>query len=104
MSTDTWGVERSRKPASAEPQRKRGKRPALTPQAAHAAHKGIVWLHASAIAVWLLVALVFGALLLAGKHVPVVLVLAACGAALGHAIFLTTHLLLGRKAKRRATA
>jgi nucleoside phosphorylase len=66
-----------------------------------AAHKGIVWLHASAIAVWLLVAVTLGALLLAGKAVPPVVVMAGLAAAAGHGLFLLTHLFLAARARRR---
>lgn len=75
----------------------------LPPQAAREGHRGIVWLHASAVAIWLLVAGVLGALLLAGKPVPPVVIIACAGAAAGHALFLATHLFLAAAAQRRAT-
>jgi len=108
---DTWGLERAKnsgnaasagRAANAGNAKASGKRAPLAAGASHAAHKGIVWLHASAIAVWLLVALILGALLAAGKPVPPVVILTGVGAALGHTLFLATHLLLARSARKRA--
>jgi hypothetical protein len=61
-----------------------------------------VWLHLSAVVVWAFVGLLFGVLLLAGKAVPPVVVIACGGAALGHLVFLATHLYLARMIRRRA--
>jgi hypothetical protein len=106
MATNTWGVEDRRKSGGSgdAKNKSRRKKAALTPAAAQAAHKGIVWLHASAIAVWLLVVVTLGALLAAAKPVPPVVVIAGAGAALGHALFLATHLLLARKARQKAVS
>src|SRR5688500_19049955 len=76
----------------------------LSPEAAHSAHKGIFWLHFSAVLVWLLVSAVFGALIAAGKDVPPVVVLASLAAMLGHGLFLATHLILASLARKRAAA
>ena len=76
----------------------------LSPEAAHSAHKGIFWLHLSAILVWLLVSVVFGALIAAGRGVPPVVVVASLGAMLGHGVFLATHLVLASLARKRAAA
>ena len=103
MASNTWGVGRPGGDEAKRP-RPKGKRAALTPQASQAAHRGIVWLHASAIAIWLLVGLTFGILLAAGKNVPGVIVIACAGAALGHLLFLSAHLFLARKARARRAA
>jgi hypothetical protein len=103
MTSKTWGLA-SETPPEDPPVEPGRKRVALTPQAANAAHKGIVWIHASAIVVWLIVTVTLGALLVAGKHVPVVVVVIGVAAALGHTLFLATHLMLARMAKRRAAA
>jgi hypothetical protein len=101
--SSTWGLT----PAlSAEAKRRTQAtapvRPALAPQQAQAAHKGIVWLHLSAIVVWLFVAGLLGLLLLAGKPVPPVVALAGFGAAAGHGLFLALHLVLAARVRRRS--
>ena len=74
----------------------------LSPEASAAAHRGIMWLHIGAIAIWLFVAALFGGLMAAGKNVPAVLVAAVVAAAAGHGLFLVVHLVLGSRARRRA--
>src|SRR5574341_2632819 len=76
----------------------------LSPRSARAAHHGIVWLHVSAIAVWLFVALTLGFILAAGKPVPPVAVLAGAAAAAGHGLFLAVHLYMASLASRRLVA
>jgi hypothetical protein len=95
--SNTWGTA---------PPKPKGKRPkvALNPKSVRAGHQGIAWLHVSGIAIWLLVALVFGILMAAGKSVPPALLIATLGAAAGHGIFLATHLLLASAAKKRAAS
>ena len=113
--SDAWGLDqRPAKPArraraargAAAAQGDGAGRPApgLSPKASAAAHRGIVWLHLGAIAVWLLVAGLLGALMAAGKNVPVAVVVAGVGAALGHGIFLASHLYLESRARPRAAA
>ena len=101
MASKTWGLPTADDEAapSEEPKPKRAPIP---PKAAQAAHTGIVWIHASAIVVWLIVTVTLGGLLMAGKHVPPVVVAIGVAAALGHTIFLLTHLLLARMARARA--
>ena len=71
MATGGWGLDQptSDTPDTAEYPPKKG-HVALTPQASQAAHKGIVWLHAGAIGIWLIVAVTLGAIALAGRAVP----------------------------------
>jgi hypothetical protein len=102
MAMDTWGVARKPDAGEAEPAEPHPKRVALPPASAQAGHKGIVWLHASAIGIWLMVVVTLGALLLAGKNVPPMVVLIGVAAACGHGLFLATHLLLARSAAKRA--
>ncbi|HEU5317330.1 MAG TPA: hypothetical protein VFX49_14565 [Chloroflexota bacterium] len=90
-----WGTA----PKKSKP--KPPKRP-LDPKALKAGHQGIAWLHVSGVAIWSLVALVFGGLMLAGRNVPGVLVIAAVGADLAHAAFLAVHVYLARAAARAA--
>ena len=90
-----WGT------APPQVQPKRPKRP-LNPNSLRAGHLGIAWLHVAGVAIWALVALVFGGLMLAGRDVPVVLLVAALGAGGAHAAFLAAHILLARAAARRA--
>jgi hypothetical protein len=100
---NTWGLtgkpEPDEPPAGEQPPAKR--RP-LPPESSRAAHRGIVWIHASAIVVWLIVTLTLGALFAAGKHVPVVVILIGVGALVGHGLFVATHLVLARIAGARA--
>src|SRR5207248_3208537 len=104
MASKGWGLAGATEesaPDVVEDEAKK-KRAPIPPRAAQAAHKGIVWIHASAIVVWLIVTVTLGGLLLAGKHVPVVVVAIGAAAALGHTLFLLTHLLLARIARKRA--
>ena len=100
MATDGWGLKRPGEEADAAA--KRPKRAPIPPAAAQAAHKGIVWLHASAIAIWLLVVVILGALAAAGKAVPPIVLAIGITAAVGHALFLGVHLLLASQARKRA--
>ena len=68
---------------------------------AASAHRGIVWLHLSAIAIWLLIAAVFGAVAASGRDLPVVVFVATLGAAAGHAVFLALHAFFAAAARRR---
>ena len=77
------------------------KQPVISAASAQAAHRGIVWLHVSAIVVWGVAAAMLGALYLFGKPVPPAVVLIGFGAAAGHAIFLGVHLLMSVSAGRR---
>src|SRR5687767_14679018 len=90
-----WGTA----PPPAKP--KPPKRP-LNPESLRAGHLGIAWLHVAGVAIWALVALVFGGLMLAGRDVPPVLVVAAIGAGAAHGAFLAAHVFLARAAARRA--
>jgi len=103
MATGGWGLDQPKvnEPGEGEQPRKKA-RVALTPQASQAAHKGIVWLHAGAIGIWLIVVLTLGAISLAGRAVPPIVLIIGVGAALGHAAFLSAHVLLARQARRRA--
>lgn len=78
--------------------------PSIPPVAAATAHKGIVWLHLSAIAVWLLAATVLGALALAGRSVPLAVVVGGAAAAAGHGLFLAVHVYLASVAAKRIAA
>ena len=95
--SQTWGAASKQDPP--EPP-KPPKRP-LDPKSLRAGHQGIAWLHITGVAIWALVALVFGTLLLAGRAVPIALLIAAIGAGLAHAAFLAAHLYLARAALRR---
>lgn len=99
MATTGWGLER---PATPKPE-KTG-RVAISPQASHAAHKGIVWLHAGAVFIWAIVIVTLGAVILAGRNVPPIVMVISTGAALAHAAFLGAHVVLAWKARRRAAA
>jgi nucleoside phosphorylase len=99
MAASAWGLARP-ETVPAPPCDNRRVKKIVSP----AAHKGIVWLHASAIAVWLLVAATLGALLLAGKAVPPVVVMAGLAAAAGHGLFLGAHLFLASRAAKRLAA
>jgi hypothetical protein len=92
-----WGTA----PVRARP--KPPKRP-LDPKSLRAGHQGIAWLHVAGVAIWALVALVFGALILAGRDVPGVLVIASIGAGVAHGLFLLAHLWLARAAGRKVLA
>jgi hypothetical protein len=111
---DVWGLAPPRQAddrqaddraavAGDEARRRPGRRP-LPPRAALAGHKGIAWIHGSAIVVWLLVAIVVGALVAAGTSVPAAVLVVALGAAAGHGLFLITHIFLAAAARRRAAA
>lgn len=104
-----WGLAQERPATRAEADRQERARVArerrrLSPEAVRSGHKGIFWLHFSAILVWLLVAGVFGVLIAAGKNVPPAVVLASIAAMAGHGLFLATHLFLASLARRRAAA
>jgi hypothetical protein len=75
--------------------------PRLSPQVAASAHNGIVWLHLSAIVIWLLIAAVFGAVAASGRELPVVVFVATLGAAAGHSLFLGVHAFFAAAARRR---
>ena len=92
-----WGTA----PPQAKP--KPPKRP-LDPKSLRAGHQGIAWLHVAGVAIWALVSLVFGALILAGRGVPPVLMIASIGAGAAHAVFLLAHLWLARAAERKVLA
>jgi hypothetical protein len=92
-----WGTA----PPRAQP--KPPKRP-LDPKSLRAGHQGIAWLHVAGVAIWALVALVFGALILAGRDVPAALIIASIGAGAAHGLFLLTHLWLARAAGRKVLA
>jgi hypothetical protein len=68
---------------------------------AASAHNGIVWLHLSAIAIWLVIGAVFGAIAASGRDLPAVVFVATLGAAAGHAIFLALHSFFAAAARRR---
>jgi hypothetical protein len=102
MATDSWGLKRQTDEPEQAETAQRAKRAPIPPAAARAAHKGIVWLHASAIAIWLLVVVTLGALAAAGKAVPPVVLAIGVAAALGHGLFLGVHLLLAAQAQKRA--
>ena len=95
--SQAWGT------APEKPKHKPPKRP-LDPKSLRAGHQGIAWLHVSGVAIWALVALVFGGLMLAGKNVPAALLVAAVGAGLAHAAFLAVHVFLARAAQRKLAA
>ena len=108
---EVWGLQQPRRAAgqgapedAPEAAGNRGGRRKLSPRAVRAGHQGIVWLHASAIIVWVFVSVVFAALLAAGKAVPAAVVLAGAAAACGHGLFLATHLYLAAYARKRAAA
>jgi hypothetical protein len=96
-----WGTSPPNAPA--KPREKLPKRP-LNPASVKAGHQGIAWLHVTGVAIWTLVALVFGGLLLAGRDVPPVLLIAAIGAGAAHGLFLLTHVWLARAAARKIRA
>ncbi|MBI3974118.1 MAG: hypothetical protein HY332_22800 [Chloroflexi bacterium] len=94
-----WGV----RPAAAAQDTDREAKPVrLPPTAVRDAHNGVVWLHATATTIWLFVATLLGALMMAGKAVPPAVVVGGAAAAVGHALFLTAHLYLAHAARRRA--
>jgi ABC-type polysaccharide/polyol phosphate export permease len=71
---------------------------------AASAHNGVVWLHLSAIVIWLVIAAVFGAVAASGRDLPAVVFVATLGAAAGHAIFLAVHSFFAAVARRRQAA
>jgi hypothetical protein len=75
----------------------------LPPPHLRAAHRGVVWLHLSAIVIWLFVAGTLGIIALAGKAVPPAVVAAGLAAAAGHGLFLAAHLYLASRSERRAS-
>jgi hypothetical protein len=124
MSDTAWGLAEARPSRQTETAGRTNERPAegrpdaqdttsgtsakdktgtarLSPQVAASAHSGIVWLHLSAIVVWLLIAAVFGAVAASGRELPVVVFVATLGAAAGHALFLGVHAVFGAAARRR---
>lgn len=103
MSSEAWGVSRpAPATAAAKPAAKTKGTAKLSPSAAQSAHRGIVWIHLSAIAVWLFVAALLGVLAAAGKAVPAMVIVAGLAAAAGHTLFLVTHWLLASLAHKRA--
>ena len=99
MATTGWGLERATKPKP-----ERTGRVQISPQASRAAHKGIVWLHAGAVFIWAIVIVTLGAVILAGRNVPPIVMVISSAAALAHGAFLLAHVVLARKARRRAAA
>ena|SRR6266542_535135 len=97
--SQVWGIDTQDKPAAPA----RPKRP-LDPRSARAGHRGIAWLHVVGIAIWALVSVVFGGLMLAGRNVPGVLLIASLGAGSIHGLFLLTHLYLAAAASRRISS
>lgn len=73
----------------------------LTPTQAQKAHRGIVWLHVMAVAMWIVVALAFVGLYVSGRHIPIVIVAAPIIIALGHGLFIAVHLLFESMARKR---
>jgi hypothetical protein len=106
MSDTAWGLGEGRSasaPSKEAPSKeKAGAR--LSPKVAASAHNGIVWLHLSAIVVWLVIAAVFGAVAASGRDLPAVVFVATLGAAAGHAIFLAVHALFAALARRRQSS
>lgn len=107
MSSEVWGLSRSTPPGPESRQvtgRATGNtgKAKLSPKVAQAAHSGIVWIHLSAIVIWLFVAAILGILAAAGRGVPAMVIVAGIGAAAGHAIFLATHWFLASLARKRA--
>jgi hypothetical protein len=98
MSDVTWGLPDAR-PAR-QPQAGKAKG-ALSPKVAASAHSGIVWLHLSALALWLAIAGVLGAVQATGRDVPVIVFVACLAAAAGHGIFLLLHTAFAAAARRR---
>jgi len=98
MSDTGWGLAENR-PAESRPSV--AGRAGLPPRAAQAAHSGIVWLHVSAIALWLLVIGILWAVSATGRDIPPVVFIAGLAAAAGHAVFVALHLAFAAMAKRR---
>jgi hypothetical protein len=98
MSDTGWGLAENR-PAESRPSG--AGRAGLPPRAAQAAHSGIVWLHVSAIALWLLVIGILWAVSATGRDIPPVVFIAGLAAAAGHAVFVALHLAFAAMAKRR---
>jgi hypothetical protein len=97
-----WGLTQDQVGEETAGPKRRGLK--LPPAQARAAHKGIISIHASAIAVWVFVSLLLGALMLAGKAVPPAVLLAGIGAAAGHGLFILTHLYFAAAAKKQLLA
>jgi hypothetical protein len=98
MSDTGWGLAETR-PPKAQPSD--AGRASLPPRAAQAAHSGIVWLHVSAIALWLLVIGVLWAISATGRDIPPVVFIAGLAAAAGHALFVALHLAFAALARKR---
>ena len=101
MSDATWGLPETRAARLPETRRPKG---TLSPKVAASAHSGIVRLHLSALALWLAIAGVLGAVQVAGRDVPVIVFVACLAAAAGHAIFLLVHTAFAAAARRRQVA
>jgi hypothetical protein len=100
--SETWGLPETpaaRRDANGRATPSQGR---LSPKVTAAAHKGIVWLHLVAVAVWLLVAAALGALAATGRDIPTIILIVALGAAAGHGLFLVVHRLLAATARSRA--
>jgi hypothetical protein len=96
MAAPTWGVSRPRAvPPPPAPVRR-------APSGTTAGHRGLVWLHAVALALWLGAAAVLGLVAATGRDVPAAAFVAGALAATGHAGFLALHGALGAVARRRA--
>lgn len=100
---DAWGVARPQ-PSETVTRAPAAPKVKVTPKVAHAAHKGIVWIHLSAMIVWLLMAALLGTLASFGKPVPLVVIIVGVAAAGGHALFLLTHLYFAAAAQKRLAA
>jgi hypothetical protein len=98
MSDVAWGLPETR--AARKPQTRKPKG-GLSPRVAASAHNGIVWLHLSALTLWLAIAGVLGAVQATGRDVPVIVFVACLAAAAGHGIFLLVHTAFGAAARRR---
>ena len=105
MTSKVWGLTQPL--TEPEPPGRRSKpnnRPRLSPEAARAGHRGIVWLHLLATGVWLLVAVALEAIAAAGKAVPAVVIVTSVGAAASHGVFSLVHLFLASAARSSAAA
>jgi hypothetical protein len=103
MGSIAWGVPLTA-PKPAARASKLNNRPRRSSEAIRAGHRGISWLHLSAAAVWLLAAIVLGAITAAGKAVPPVVLLISVAAAAGHGGFWLVHVFFATAARSAAAA